>query len=586
MKQIFHIGDLYHSIETNFSNSKALNTYEPTGWISLSTSEFLREVRYLALALLAKGLKKGDKIGILALPCARWTIADLAIMAAGGVSVPLFANIAEENFQFEVHQTEMKTVFVGEAEQWIRFEQSRELFTHAISLDDKPGVTDVFKYDEMLALGKAEDEKNPEFFAQHLKSIRSSDIATIIYTSGSTGVPKGVVHTHHSIFSLLNCPIFNWDSQKDTYLSFLPLAHVFARVLNFIMLSWGISIYYFNDIKKIAAICQEVKPSVMVVVPRLLEKMYTKMAEKVESGSGIKKWIGMAAFRAAYEENPSFTQKLLRPIFEKLVYKKLREALGGRLRIVFSGGAALNPHLYRFYLNAGFPFFEGWGLTESCPITVNRVEKIVIGTVGPAIPGMRVKTSPEGELLVKGEMMMSEYYKNEPLTQAVFDSEGWLKTGDKGSIGEDGYVKILGRFKELLKTSTGEMIAPVPIEQALGKTPFIDTAVVIGDNRKFAACLLVPDFEVLKKMKEKAHMTHLTDEEFLKGPFIRNEMQSILEKINSRLNRWEQIQDYRFIPNPLQIEKGELTPSMKVKRESVMDNYKALVDSIYREERA
>ncbi|MFV0341156.1 MAG: AMP-dependent synthetase/ligase, partial [Parachlamydiaceae bacterium] len=429
------------------------------------------------------------------------------------------------------------------------------------------------------------NEKNPQFFAEHIKKVKSSDVATIIYTSGSTGVPKGAVHTHHSIFSLLNCPIFNWDSNNDSFLSFLPLAHVFARVLNFIMLSWGISIYYFNDIKKIASICQEVKPSVMVVVPRLLEKMYTKMTEKVESGSGIKKWIGMAAFRAANEDHPSFTQKLFKPVYEKLVYKKLREALGGRLRIVFSGGAALNPHLYRFYLNVGFPFFEGWGLTESCPITVNRIEKIVIGTVGCAIPGMRVKTSPEGELLVKGEMMMSEYYKNEQMTRETFDSEGWLKTGDKGSIGEDGYVKILGRFKELLKTSTGEMIAPVPIEQALSKASFIDTALVIGDNKKFTACLLVPDFEVLQKMKETAQMTHLSDEEFLRGTYIRNEMQTLLEKINSRLNRWEQIQDYRFITQPLQIEKGELTPSMKVKKESVMNHYQDLVDSIYSEDR-
>lgn len=585
MIQINTIGELLSHIETSFTNSHALNTYTSKGWTSLTTKGFLEEVRYLALALIAKGVQKGEKIGILAMPCSRWTIADLAIMAAGGISVPLFANISEENFQFEVNQTEMKRVFVGEIDQWTRYEQSRELFTQAISLDTPPGLNGVLGYEEMLELGKKEDQKNPGFFKEHLKTISTHDVATIIYTSGSTGVPKGAVHTHHSIFSLLNSPIFNWDSKNDTYLSFLPLAHVFARILNFIMISWGISVYYFNDVKNIAAICQEIKPSVMVVVPRLLEKMYSKMVDKVESGSGIKKWIGTHAFECANEANPSAIQKLLKPVFDKLVYSKLRAVLGNRLRIVFSGGAALNPHLYRFYLNAGFPFYEGWGLTESCPISVNRIEKIVIGTVGPAIPGMEVKTSPEKELLVKGKMMMSGYYKNEKLTQEVFDKDGWLKTGDKGEIAPDGYITILGRIKELLKTSTGEMIAPVPIEQALSKAPFLDAALVIGDNRKFAACLLVPDFEVLKKMKEKMHQSHLSDDEFLKSSSMKSEMENLLKLVNKHLNKWEQIQDYRFIPEPLQIEKGELTPSMKVKKERVLDRYKDLVESIYKEER-
>lgn len=586
MKQTFTVGELLLLIETSYKNPKALSRHTSTGWRSLPTQQMLNEVKYLALGLIAQGLKKGEMVGILALPSPRWTIADLAIMAAGGVSVPLFANISEENFHFEVRQTEMKKVFVGDAESWIRLEENRDLFSVAISLDDEPGVKSALAYEELLAAGEKYDQDHPGFYEEHLRSIRPEDIATIIYTSGSTGVPKGAVHTHHSIFSLLHCPIFNWNSQEDRYLSFLPLAHVFARVLNFIMLAWGISIYYYDDVKTIAVACKEIRPSVMVVVPRLLEKMYGKMNEKVEAGSGLKKFIGKAAFAAAYAANPSILQRILKPVFDLLVYSKLREALGGKLRIVFSGGAALNPSLYRFYLNAGFPFYEGWGLTESCPITVNRIEKIKIGTVGSPIPGMQVYTSPEGELVVTGEMMMKGYYKNPELTAHAFDDQGRLRTGDKGTIDEEGYVTILGRFKELLKTSTGEMIAPVPIEQALVKAPFVDMAMVVGDNRKFAACLIVPDFDYLKHLKSKMNQTHVSDEDFLKSPQMHQEVDQLLHQVNQKLNRWEKIQAYRFIPRQLTIENGEMTPSMKIKREVVEAHYKKLIDSIYEEEHA
>lgn len=586
MKQTFTVGELLLLIEKSYDNPKALSRHTPTGWRSLTTQQMITEVKHLALGLISQGLKKGEMVGILALPTSRWTIADLAIMAAGGVSVPLFANISEENFQFEVRQTEMRKVFVGDPESWVRLEENRDLFDVAISLDAEPGMKTAIGYEELLAAGEKYDREHPGFYLQHLKEIRPEDIATIIYTSGSTGVPKGAVHTHHSIFSLLHCPIFNWNSKEDVYLSFLPLAHVFARVLNFIMLAWGISIYYYNDVKTIAVACQEIHPSVMVVVPRLLEKMYGKMNEKVESGSGLKKIIGKAAFTAANAANPTILQRLFRPIYEKLVYSKLRAALGGRLRIVFSGGAALNPALYRFYLNAGFPFYEGWGLTEACPITVNRVEKIKIGTVGCAIPGMNVFTSPDGELVATGEMMMKGYYKNPELTAKAFDEQGRLRTGDKGTIDEEGYVTILGRFKELLKTSTGEMIAPVPIEQALVKAPFVDMAMVVGDNKKFAACLIVPDFEYLKNLKAKFNQTHVSDEDFLKSPQMHSEVDQLLHQVNQKLNRWEKIQAFRFIPKQLTIENGEMTPSMKIKREVVEAHYKKLIDSIYEEEHA
>lgn len=585
MKQLFTIGEVLELIEEQYHNPKALVTFKNGIWQAISTEEFISQVKYAAFALQKLGIKKGDKVGIIALPSAEWTIVDYAIMASGAISVPLFANISEENFRFEVEQTGLKTVFVGGLEQWERSEKDSDLFDHIIGLEAHHENPKEIAYSHFLEMGK-EHEKTLEKDAFHkmLQTIKPSDIATIIYTSGSTGIPKGAVHTHHSLASLLNTPIFNWDSEKDTYLNFLPVAHVFARVLNLIMTTWGISCYYYNDIKNLPPAFAEVKPSVMVVVPRLLEKMYSKMTAKVDSSSGIKKMIGTLAFKIANAKTPSLFQRLMKPLMDKLVYSTLRNALGGNLRIVFCGGAPLNPRLYHFFLNAGFPIYEGWGLTEACPICVNRPGNIKIGSVGLPVDGMHVKLGGDGELLTRGEMMMSSYYKNESETKKTIDSDGWLHTGDKGSIDESGHVTIIGRLKELYKSSTGEWIAPVPIEQALAKASFIESAMVVAENRKFASVLIIPEFEVLHQMKEKQNAEALTDEEFLNSAYMRSEIKKILNSVNQTLDEWSQIKDFRFIPSPLSIEAGELTPSLKIKREAVANKYKTLIDSIYEKE--
>ena len=579
MKQLHTIGEVLRQIKNNYANPKAL-AWHNGGWHYLTTAQMIDQVEKMALGLRSIGIQKGDRVGIVALPSARWTMADLAIMALGAVSVPLFANISEENFLFEIKQSGLKTVFVGGADQWARCEKHRALFENMISLDEKAPEKSI-RYEEFLGKGEALRKQQPELFSQLLDSIKPEELATIIYTSGSTGVPKGAAHTHDSICSLLHNEQFNWDWQKDSYLSFLPLAHVFARMLNLIMITWGISIYYYNDVKNLSPICQEVKPTVLVVVPRLLEKMYAKMNAKASSEGFPKKQIAGWAFKLAFQQKPF---KFWQSLADKLVYGKLRHALGGHLRVVFCGGSALNPSLYRFFLNAGFPIFEGWGLTEACPVSVNLIGKVKIGTVGPALPGFKVKVGKEGELLVKGEMQMSGYYQNPELTKQVIDQEGWFHTGDKGSLDDEGYITIVGRIKELVKTSTGEMIAPIPIEQSLAKAPFIDTAVVIADNRKFVSCLIVPDFDALKLMKSTMGMEGLSDTEFLEKSIIKERMQELLNEVNSHLNHWEKVRDFRFIPHPLSIESGELTPSLKVRREAVEKKYRELIDTMYREE--
>lgn len=584
MKKVHTVGEVLRIIEENYDNPKALSWHTGESWSSIDTKTMIKEIKQMSLALISLGVQKGDCVGIIASPSARWTMADLAIMAIGAVSVPVFANISLENFLFEIGQTELKIAFVSGPEQWERCSQHLPLFTHLINLDDSSAIPSAISYRDFLEKGEQKEKQKKGIFEERIRNVSDNDLATIIYTSGSTGIPKGAEHTQASLCSLLNTEMYYWDWEKDRYLSILPLAHVFARVFNLIMVCWGISAYYYNDIKHLAAALSDVKPTIMIVVPRVLEKMVAKMSAQVESSSFFKRSLGRFAFRLAGKKDLSWIDRALLPLFDKLVYRKLRNALGGKLRVVISGGAPLNPELNLFLLRAGFPIFEGWGLTEACPVTVNHFADNQVGSVGKPIPGMSVRVNSSGELLVKGAMRMRGYYRNKEATEKAIDQEGWLHTGDKGVIDENGFVKIIGRLKEILKTSTGEVIAPAPLEQALSQTPLVELALIIADNRKFVASLLVPDFETVKKLKKEKNLSHLTDEEFLKDPTIRSDMEKFLEKINDRLNTWERIRDFRFIPHPLSVETGELTPSLKIRREAIERRYKSLIDSMYEED--
>ncbi len=580
MEPVFTAGQALEHIERSFANPKALNDFRNNTWRSLSTDEFVREVKRTALALIEHGVKKGDMVGILAVPSVRWTVVDFAVMSIGAVTVPLFAIISDENFEFEIKQTGLKVVFIDGQEPIARYRKNKNLFSLAVHMGDSP-LADALSYVDFLKTGLRYEVDHPGHYEKMRDAVTPDDLATIIYSSGSTGIPKGVEHTHRGLFSLIHCDIFNWDSVHDAYLSVLPLAHVFARTLNIITVTWGISVYYFNDLKNIGTACKTIHPTILVVVPRLLEKVYAKMVDKVQHAGLLKGAIGSWAFDLAHLGPESTYKQLFHTVAEKLVYSHLREALGGRLRIVISGGAALDPQLNHFFCDIGVPILEGWGLTEACPFTVNRIGKAKIGTIGTPIGPLEIKISSEGEILARGPIVMRGYYKNRVATAAALDKEGWLHTGDKGSIDEEGYVKIIGRLREILKTSTGEMIAPVPIEHALCKAPFIETAVVIADKKKFAACLLVPDFEILKTIQRKQGCENMSTEEFLNSDYIRQETEKLIGRLNEHLNQWEKIQAFRFIPRPLSIEQGELTPSMKVVREVVSRNYKSLIDSMY-----
>lgn len=573
--------DVLKHIENSYYNPNALNWRDDDGnWHATSTGQFLYSVKMIALGLKAIGVKRGDCVGILAQPSPDWVMVDFAIMIVGAISVPLFANISDENFVHEVTQTNLKILFVEGSDPWGMFKRQEDLFDYAIAFDS-PQHAKAKTLKEIMALGEHLDREKPHCYGDLESQIEPLDIAAIIYTSGSTGMPKGVELTHENLTTVLDFPEFKWTPTEDCYLSILPLAHVLGHCANLWMLASGVSIYYSSDYRNLASVCREVKPTVMVVVPRLLEKVYTKMSQQIQVSQGIKGKIARSAFALAKKNHLSVIDRLFKPIADRLVFNKLRTALGGKVRVVISGGAPLNPHLQHFYEQIGIPVYEGWGLTEACPVCVNTPKRHKTGTVGIPVSGQTVMVNLEGEILLKGTLVMRGYFDNPEATSKALDSDGWLHTGDRGKLDADGFLTILGRMKELYKTSTGEYVAPVPIEQILGRHFLIEFSLVVADGHKFATCLLFPNLDAVLHTKKEMGLESQSVEEFLQGNYVRSQMDQLIGTVNEHVNHWEQIHDYRMINEPLTVQSGELTPSMKIRRNVVINKYKNLINEMY-----
>ncbi|PJD97652.1 MAG: long-chain fatty acid--CoA ligase [Parachlamydia sp.] len=584
MKPFKTVADILRCISDHYACPKAFNHIENQLWVSFSSAHFVQLVKHLTLYLHSLKLERGSRIGIMG-PCSvYWTVADFAIMLSGGVSVPLFANISNENFDFEVHHADVKILFAGGQEQWQTVEAHRGDFETVISFDREGDPLASLTLFQAIALGAEIEKQEPALFPSLLDAVREEDLATIVFTSGSTGLPKGVELTQKNLASLLHIDPFNWNPQTDRYLSVLPLAHIFARTLNFIMVAWGIRVYYLHNVKLLGEAAPLVKPTILVLVPRILEKVQANILAKINASSWIKKCLGKWAWNLARAKGSSFHKNLLLPLADTLVFSRFREAMGGKLRLVISGGAHLNPELYRFFLEIGFPLYEGYGLTEVSTVACNRPNRIKIGTVGLPFQGITTSLSPEGELLVKGDLVMRGYHKNPEATAAAFTREGWLRTGDKATIDADGFVTILGRLKEMFKTSKGEYISPVPIEQLLTRDPLIDMAMVIADRRPFATCLLFPDLDFLRKLQKKKRAQDLSVEEFLKHPDMLAYIYKLLSSTNEHLNHWEELRDFRIIETHPSVEGGELTPTMKLRREVIEKKYAELINSMYLQE--
>ncbi len=575
---------LLKHVAKNFSNPSALAYKQDGQWKKFSTEEVATLVRHMALGLAALGLRKGDCVGIVADPSPFWMMFDLAVLSTGGISVPMFANIAPENLDYEIADSGMKLLFVGGDTQFNALKPWFPKLDKVIALSEHPGEEKVVAWKTLEEMGRVAEAADANAYAQMADVLNESDMATLIYTSGSTGIPKGVQLTHRNLVTQVQSTQqrFPLDSASDIALSCLPLAHVFERMVTYFYFSSGISLYFAEEVKKVAENAREVLPTVITMVPRLLEKAYAKMLANAEASHGLKKSIATAAIARARSKPIQAPQTLRDKFFDLLVYSKFRAAFGGNIRYLVSGSAPLDANIATFFINVGFPVYEGYGLTESSPVlSCNFPGNRKLGTVGKVFPGIEVKIADDGEIMARGPNIMLGYWKKSEETRQTIDNQGWLHTGDLGHLDNEGYIKITGRKKELFKTVNGKYVAPVPIEQALTTHKLVDMAMVIAEARPYTTALLFPDFENMRAIKSEMGLSNLETEVFLKRPEVNASIQKTVEAMNAKLNHWEQVQKWTLVSKPISIDSNQLTPSMKIRRHVVAENFKSQIDAMY-----
>ncbi|MDA9230972.1 long-chain fatty acid--CoA ligase [Rickettsiales bacterium] len=568
--------DLIKYQDKYYQNPKAFNFLHKNKWQKLSNQEFYNDIKKSTLSLKNFGLKKDMGLGIIANSSPIWLIMNFAIISNRAFSVPIFANISKKNLLFQIQDANIKFFFCDSKENLDILLRSKVKFKKIITFGFKNRIKNenIIDFKELLKIGKDLEKNNEKSYENLVKKIQEDDIATIIYTSGSTGNPKGVEITHKNLITQIKSTkkTFPKINKDNIALSCLPLAHIFENmVINFYIYQ-GVTIYFADDPKNVGNLLKEVQPHVMTIVPRILEKTYSKINEKIANNSLIQRIIGNFALNFALKSNPN-SKNILKCLFYWLVYRKISNSLGGNIKMLICGGAALNQDLEKFFNNIGVKIFTGYGLTETSPvIAVNNTKFNKIGTVGLPFPEVKVKIV-DGELLTKSDCVMKGYHNNAEKTKAIITKDGWLKTGDLAVIENDGAIRIIGRKKELFKTAGGKYVSPVPIEQKLMQyCPFLSAALIIAEGKKFVSCLFFIDSEIIKS-KIKNHQD--------KEKIIENDLKNIISKLNKELNQWERIRKFQVIFDELSIEGGEITPSMKLKRNIIEDKYQNLIDDIY-----
>jgi long-chain acyl-CoA synthetase len=587
MKPFKTLPAMVRYVLNTYRNARAFNYRRDGEWHSVSTEQFFEMVRRVSLGLRVLGVRQGDKVGLLSSSSPFWLIADLGIQIAGGVTVPMFDRISIENFEFQVADSRIKHLFIFGQPQWDTYKKGNVSVEKVIVNDGVEGSGDeVLSLEALMDLGDGLSEKDPGLFAQLRDQVTEDSLATIIYTSGSTGVPKGVELTQGNFVSQLHGMQIRYplDAKKDVALSCLPLAHVFERTVMYYYVSFGVSVFFVDDVFRVGDFFREIKPTICAVVPRILEKIYSKVEAGLQKAGYARQKIGTWALELAHNNQGGLIGTAEHIIADKLVYGKIREALGGRVEAIISGGAALDAGLCNFFLQVGIPVYQGYGLTETSPIiSSNFIGCNKAGTVGPPLPGIEVKIGENDEICCRGSNVMRGYYGRPDLTDEVIDQEGWFHTGDCGKFDEDGFLVVTGRIKEILKTSNGKMIAPVPIELALVRHSLVEAAMVVADGYPYTTCLLFPAFDNLAAEKVKAGAQDASNEDLLDSSHVREQIDALIMQVNGDLNHWEHIQRYRWVATPLTIEGGDLTPTLKVRRSSVTEKYKSLISEMYQE---
>lgn len=578
----------YYQLE-NFNISDALVTKQDGKWIKTSTEEYIAKANAISRALVEMGVQKNDKIAIISTNNrTEWNIMDIGVLQTGAQTIPIYPTISEVDYEYILNHSESTYCFVSDEEVLRKVNAIKANVPTLKEVYSFNSIQGCKHWTELLDLGK--DEANQQLVEERKNAVIPSDLATIIYTSGTTGKPKGVMLSHNNIVSnvIHSAPRIPFEKGKSRALSFLPVCHIFERVILYLYQYYGVSIYFGESIDKISDNIKEVKPNVMSAVPRLLEKVYDSIYAKGTQLSGIKKklffWaIDLGLRYEPYGANGAWYEFQLK-IARKLIFSKWKEGLGGNLDLMVSGSAALQTRLARVFAAAEIPVMEGYGLTETSPvISVNDMRNFGfrVGTVGKVIDGVTVKIAEDGEILCKGPNVMMGYYKDEKLTSEVM-TDDYFHTGDIGEFDADGFLKITDRKKEMFKTSGGKYIAPQIIENTMKQSRFIEQIMVIGDGQKMPAAIIQPSFDFIKEWAKIHKITiGATNEAVISNPKVIERIQEEVDKLNEKFGNWEKIKRFELTPEIWSIEAGHLTPTLKLKRKIVMEKYIDLFNKIY-----
>ena len=594
MQEVKTLNDIY-SLTCSIERPAALKYKKGDRWIDISVPEFRDTIRWFSTGLRLLGVKPGDRVAILSENRPEWTMADFAILAGAGITVPIYPTLLGWQIEYILNDCGAVAVICSNQEQ---LEKMAEIRSHCPSVHNvivaeppSPLPAGVLTWQDVVAKGRAEDEKNGSArFDELRKSRKPEDLATLVYTSGTTGNPKGAMLTHGNIASnvVAGCSVLPMQ-RGWTALSFLPLSHILERMGEFCYFYMGGTVAYAESVMKAAENMQEVHPDVFAAVPRVFEKMRARVMDAVAVSPPARQKIFHWALGIAEQRMPYMVERKPMPlglkvkaaIADKLVFRKILARLGGNVKFVLSGGAPLSAELAAFFIGAGLEIYEGYGLTETSPvISLNLPDKRKLGTVGAILPGVEVKIGEDGEILTRGPHVMKGYWNNEESTAQAIDKDGWFHTGDIGEI-NDGFLRITDRKKDIIINAYGKNIAPQPLEALLKSSPYIGTPVLIGDKRKYLAALIVPNFEKLERDAQALGIDTADRDRFVADERVKKIIQDELDRFNQNLDRQEKIRRFTLLGRDFTIEDDEITPSLKVKRKNIDKKYKDLIDQMY-----
>ncbi len=580
--QITRVFDLLKYNLENFPKPEFISGKIRGEWYKYSTADFVATTDSLSKGLAGIGVGKGSRVAVMSPNRPEWNICDYAIMQLGAYQIPLYPTLAEHDVKFIIEDAEISIVFVADITLYEKVKKVVAEVKHEVKVYTLDKVEGVSNWQELVDAGNSDTSIDLEGYRA---AVTANDILTIIYTSGTTGTPKGVMLTHNNLVQNFKESAILLPNNVTSALSFLPLSHIFERMISYLYAYLNISVYYAESMETIVADIQHVKPSGFSTVPRLLEKVYDKIVEKGKALTGLKKniFFWSLALAEKYDVHNSWWYNFKLGIARKLVFKKWQEALGGNIEVIISGGAALNPRLARVFWAAGLPVFEGYGLTETSPvISVNNFDAVKFGAVGKPLAGVEVKIAHDGEILVKGHNIMKGYYNRPDLTAETIDSEGWFHTGDIGELSE-GFLKITDRKKEIFKTAGGKYVAPQMIENKIKEAALIEQIMVLGENRKFPAALVVPNFEALKVWCRTKGIGFESNENVIQNAAVLDKFKRLIDSSNTTFGKWEQVKQFALLPREWSIDGGELTPKLSLKRKVILDNYKETIEKIYKD---